>query len=483
MKKTMSFTLALVMLLGVFAAAPISADAALTNTQINIYKAELNSIHSRPLSYVSLFNDNKKEIENCTFTIVDVNDDGTDDLVVKFDRTYMAAMHSIVYTVKNNKIKRLGEIGVFLDFYKNGYFTSKAYHNQGPGNKIWPYSIGRFNSSSQSFEYFSSVYSAEEDHPRANITNGYRYYLDYDNDGVIYYVDGQPYTKAQYDNYVNTYIPAKNKKTVNWLKITTANISNLGKPASVKLNRNTLGLGVGEDYGLLKTVSPSFANQSVSWSSSNSSIATVDKNGKVVGKKSGKATVTVKTSNGKTASCTVTVKSAPSSVKTNPASLKLGIGESYTVSECTNSGSYANAANLRWTSSNTSAATVVKTAGTNKAVVTAKSKGSANISIKTYNGKTASCALTVYPAPSSVKLSATNITLKKGQTYTISESSPSGTYANSANLKWTSSNTKIATVTKGSANKATIKALSSGTSTIRISLFNGKTATCKVTVK
>ena len=97
-------------------------------------------------------------------------------------------------------------------------------------------------------------------------------------------------------------------------------------PTSIKLNRNTLGLGVGENYGLLKTVTPSDANQNVSWSSSNANVATVDGNGKVVGRSAGRATVTAKTSNGKTALCTVTVKAAPTSVKTNPTSLKLGIG-------------------------------------------------------------------------------------------------------------------------------------------------------------
>ena len=78
-------------------------------------------------------------------------------------------------------------------------------------------------------------------------------------------------------------------------------------PTSVSLNKTALTLDVGKSYTLTKTVSPSNAVTSYTWSSSNTSVATVDKNGKVTAKASGTATITVKTSNGKTATCKVTV--------------------------------------------------------------------------------------------------------------------------------------------------------------------------------
>ena len=81
----------------------------------------------------------------------------------------------------------------------------------------------------------------------------------------------------------------------------------VSEPTSVSLNKTSLTLDVGKSYTLTKTVSPSNAATSYTWSSSNTSVATVDKNGKVTAKASGTATITVKTSNGKTATCKVTV--------------------------------------------------------------------------------------------------------------------------------------------------------------------------------
>ena len=254
-------------------------------------------------------------------------------------------------------------------------------------------------------------------------------------------------------------------------------------PTEVKLNQSTLTLGKGESYSLISTVLPANANdKTCTWSTSNSSAATVSNTGKVTAKAVGTATITVKTVNGKTATCKVTVKPAPTSVKINPTALTLGKGESYTISESTSKGSYANGANLKWTSTNTRVATVQKGSG-NKAVIKAVGTGTANIKITLYNGKTATCKVTVKPAPTSVKINPTALTLGKGESYTISESTSKGSYASGANLKWTSTNTRVATVQKGKGNKAVIKAVGTGTANIKITLFNGKTATCKVTVK
>ena len=181
-------------------------------------------------------------------------------------------------------------------------------------------------------------------------------------------------------------------KTANG-KTASCNVTVQAVPTSVSLNKTSLTLDVSKSYTLTKTVSPSNAVTSYTWSSSNTRVATVDGNGKVTAKKAGTATITVKTANGKTASCNVTVQAVPTSVSLNKTSLTLDVSKSYTLTKTV---SPSNAVtSYTWSSSNTRVATVD---GNGK--VTAKKAGTATITVKTSNGKTATCKVTVnLPAP------------------------------------------------------------------------------------
>lgn len=79
----------------------------------------------------------------------------------------------------------------------------------------------------------------------------------------------------------------------------------------VSLNKNSTSLTVGETETLTATVSPNNAtNKNVTWSSSNTSIATVS-NGQISAMATGNAIITVTTTDGSyTATCTVTVSAA-----------------------------------------------------------------------------------------------------------------------------------------------------------------------------
>ncbi|URZ00521.1 Ig-like domain-containing protein [Clostridium felsineum] len=84
----------------------------------------------------------------------------------------------------------------------------------------------------------------------------------------------------------------------------TVNVINT---ATISLNKTTDLIAVGGEDNLSATVSP--VGVGVTWTSSDPSIATVDSNGKILGVKAGQAKITATAADGKTAECSVTVKS------------------------------------------------------------------------------------------------------------------------------------------------------------------------------
>jgi hypothetical protein len=113
----------------------------------------------------------------------------------------------------------------------------------------------------------------------------------------------------------------------------------------------------------------------------------VSKTGKITGRKAGKATVTVKTQNGKTAKVTVKVLKAPSKVTLDKNSASLMEGESLKLKVTLPSNTYSK---ITWSSSNNGVATV-SAAGK----VTAVAAGTATITARTFNNKKATCKVTV----------------------------------------------------------------------------------------
>ena len=176
----------------------------------------------------------------------------------------------------------------------------------------------------------------------------------------------------------------------------TVTVTNPAIPVqSVSLDKTSLSLNVGENSTLLATVLPANAdNKAVTWSSSNTAIATVDASGKVTAVAAGSAVITVTTTDGgKTATCTVTVTNPAvpvQSVSLNKTELSLNVGESVTLTATVLPENADNKA-VTWSSSDAAVATV-----DSNGKVSAVAAGSAVITVKTTDGeKTATCTVTV----------------------------------------------------------------------------------------
>ncbi len=243
----------------------------------------------------------------------------------------------------------------------------------------------------------------------------------------------------------------------------------------VNLDRTSLSMVVGENRTLVATVLPSSAtDKSVTWSSSNTSVATVSSSGVVTAKAGGSATITVTTNDGgKKATCQVSVSVPVTGVSLDQTALSMVVGESQTL-HATVLPSSATDKSVTWSSSNTSVATV-----SSSGVVTAKGGGKATITVTANDsGSTATCSVTVAVPVTGVSLDQTSLSIPVGDTRTLTATvSPSN--ATDKSVTWSSSNTSVATVS--SSGVITAKAVGSVVITVT-TVDGGKTATCNVAV-
>ena len=241
-------------------------------------------------------------------------------------------------------------------------------------------------------------------------------------------------------------------------------------PKSISLNKKQITLGIGERFDLNSSLPSGCGAYSIVYSTNNAKTADVKRAGGLVTAKAvGTVKITVKTYNGKTAVCVINVKKAPKSISLNKKQITLGIGERFDLNSSLPSG--CGAYSIVYSTNNAKTADVKRAGG----LVTAKAVGTAKITVKTYNGKTAVCTFTVKPQAKSVTLNSKEIVMYVGEAFDLNSSIPKNTAA--YYRLYSTSHAKTATVTRGG---GIVKALKVGTATISCTLSNGKKAICKV---
>lgn len=243
---------------------------------------------------------------------------------------------------------------------------------------------------------------------------------------------------------------------------------------SVKLNKTSAYLNLNSSMTLIPTISPSNASiKSVTWSSSDPSIATVSSSGVVTGIKKGVVTITCKTTNSaKTATCKIAVVKRVTGVSLNKEEAILYFGRTLTLSSTVYPVD-ATVQDVIYTSNNSNIASVSA-----NGVVTPVNTGSTYIVATTKDGAyKAYCKVSVGKAPESIKLGVYSATMNVGKSGTL-KYAVYPTDARNRVATFTSSNTAVATVTS----TGLVTAKARGTANITVMTENGIKAVCKVTV-
>lgn len=258
--------------------------------------------------------------------------------------------------------------------------------------------------------------------------------------------------------------------------IVTVNVDS----TSIELNHSSYRLGLGDRVNLKATVLPTFANQNVTWKSSNTKVATVNAQGRVVGISYGYATITATTKDGNEleAYSEIEVVRPVNRIHISSGSLSMMTGESAKL-KATIEPKNATYNSVIWTSSDDSIALVddngnVLALKAGKATITASSDDG--------SGKKAVCRVTIREGipTTGITIMDKKVIMVPGETKNIKIVQ---TPVNSPDqIAWSSDNSSVARVTKVDGKTGKITARGPGVATITVMAESGKSSTMQVNV-
>ena len=244
-------------------------------------------------------------------------------------------------------------------------------------------------------------------------------------------------------------------------------------PAAIQLNATALTLGVKETFQLTPILPEGVTGVTFSYATSNAKIAPISTTGVITAKKKGTATVGVTASTGEQLLCQVTVVKAPKKITLSAASGTLGfdaasgVGTQYKlgVTFPKNTG-----CQVRFGGYDGNIVAVA-----DDGTITARGLGTTTVTASTFNGKSASCQVTVLGAPASLVFTDPAPAMIEKEHRALALSVPEGTVAYAS---FASDNPAVATVNEA----GEVVAVAQGACTITARAFNGVTTSCTLSV-
>lgn len=247
------------------------------------------------------------------------------------------------------------------------------------------------------------------------------------------------------------------------------------------LDKTEAGIDKNESVQLTAIKNPidTTNTETVVWNSENSLIASVDQTGLVTGKAFGETNITAKiiTSHGTfTATCKVKVNVHIESIEITNGDIELYKGQTEDLVVNFNPTEFAESKTLVWSSSDETIATV------SNGTVTAVAPGTATITAKTVNGKTASVTVAVPEVKATtLTINKNNTSIEKGETETLKATVLPENTTDDTTITWSSDNENIATIDQN----GIVTAVVPGTAIIKAQMGsegNILEATCTVKV-
>lgn len=256
----------------------------------------------------------------------------------------------------------------------------------------------------------------------------------------------------------------------------SCNITVTNEAKKISFESSSITVEQGGTKQLAAETTPTPTSSKITWESADESIASVNQNGVVTGKKAGRTQITVKTDNGHSASCTVNVTNPVRSMSFVQKEVTLYKGDSTNLelvidpAETTDSISYS----CPYSSCELS------DAGKTGVTVTSACTGTYVVTARSSSGVTTSCTVKVIDYPvivTGISISDTTKMMKTGEVCKLdAEVVPSN--ATNKTILWESTDSSVASVGK----TGVVTAVGAGKAVITATSENGVIASCDVTV-
>lgn len=164
------------------------------------YIEALNQIlteHTDPNGRVYNVEQNSGQFENNCFAILDIDKDGSQELIFNFNTSNMAGMYEVIYAYDEESDTLREEYSGWVDtaYYGNGLIRVSDSHNHGKDPEergIWPYTLYRYDEASDCYQiqYYVESWDGQmydDDFPKE---------LDLDGDDILYCITEEETTES-----------------------------------------------------------------------------------------------------------------------------------------------------------------------------------------------------------------------------------------------------------------------------------------------